>query len=486
MKTHANGILFTLFLGMLLLIQFGSTIGCKKDEPGKNDTVVTPPTVVKDSVMPSYPDDYAQYAALSSSGYWGPYNLHDPSIIKYQNYYYIYSTDVAYGGTGKCGIMFRKSKDLVNWTFVGWVFNGVPPKALEFMESHQPGYRQLSIWAPYIIKVDDKFRLYYSVPGNDIHLACIGLATSSYPDGPWTDEGIVLSCIPGDLYNAIDPSVTIDAVTGKHWMTYGSYDDGIFMVELDPLTGKRFNGSDLGKRIAMRTNRHDAIEGSEIIYNSEQKMYYLFVSYDWLEDNYNVRVGRSANPDGPYLDFNGNDMAAPGDNTPMITAQYQFNNHSGWQGLGHCGLLHEGDNYYYVSQARLGSDKYFMDLHIHRMIWTPAGWPVISPERYVYVPQPTITTDDIIGKWEHIDLVNTASKNHSINIELLSNGTISGVDASTWSFADGWMTLKFNNESTLYKVKVFSEWDWENKRKTIVYTGNSTTGQSGWGKKIPG
>jgi len=477
--------LIAVTLLMLFLLQLTITSGCKKksDDPNPSDTIVIPP-VITDSINPGYSDDYAQYTEVVYSGYWGPYNLHDPSIIKYQNYYYIYSTDVSYGNTGKCGIMFRKSKDLVNWKFVGWVFNGVPPKALSFMLANQPTYKQLSIWAPYIIKVGDQFRLYYSVPGNDIHLACIALATSLYPDGPWSDEGIVLTCIPGDPYNAIDPSVTIDAVTGKHWMTYGSYDDGIFTVELDPVTGKRTNGSDLGKKIAMRSQRHDAIEGSEILYNPDLKMYYLFVSYDWLEDNYNVRVGRSTNPDGPFLDFNGNDMAAPGDNLPMITAQYQFNNHSGWQGFGHCAVYNDEGNYYYVSQARLGSNKYFMDLHIHRMIWTPSGWPVISPERYVYVPQTAITSDSIVGKWEHIDLVKTTSKNQSISIELLANGTISGVDASTWTFSNGWLTLKFRNEETVYTTKVFREWDWENKRQTIVYTGNSVSGQSGWGKKI--
>jgi len=467
------------------LLQLVSTSSCKKgsDDPLPSDTTIIP-HVITDSLNPGYTDDYAQYAALANSGFWGPYNLHDPSIIKYQNYYYIFSTDVAYGPNGKCGIMMRKSKDLVHWNFSGWVFNGVPAIALQFMLSNQPAYQQLSIWAPYVIKVGDQFRLYYSVPGNDIHLACIALATSLSPDGPWTDEGIALTCFPGDTYNAIDPAVIIDHLTGKHWMSYGSYDEGIFIVELDPATGKRLYSGDLGKKIAMRFKRHDAIEGSEILYNPEQKMYYLFVSYDWLEDNYNVRVGRSATPDGPYLDFNGNDMAAPGDNLPMITAQYQFNNHSGWQGFGHCGLLNDGGNYYYISQARLGSNKYFMDLHIHRMIWTPSGWPVISPERYVNVPQTAITADSIIGKWEHIDLITTAIKNHSITIELLANGTISGADASTWTFSDGWLTLKFRNEETVYTARVIREWDWENKRQTIVYTGNSASGQSGWGKKI--
>ncbi len=477
--------LLAVTLLMIALLQLTVTSGCKKksDDPKPSDTIVIPP-VTSDSINPGYSDDYAQYTELAYSGYWGPYNLHDPSIIKYQNYYYIYSTDVSYGNTGKCGIMFRKSKDLVHWKFQGWVFNGVPPKALQFMLANQPTYQQLSIWAPYILKVGDQFRLYYSVPGNDLHLACIALATSLYPDGPWTDEGLVLTCTPSDTYNAIDPSVTIDAITGKHWMTYGSYDEGIFAVELDPATGKRINGSDLGKKIAMRNKRHDAIEGSEILYNPDQKMYYLFVSYDWLEDNYNVRVGRSSTPDGPFLDFNGNDMAAPGDNSPMITAQYQFNNHSGWQGFGHCAVFNDAGNYYYVSQARLGSNKYFMDLHIHRLIWTPSGWPVISPERFVNVPQTPITTDSIAGKWEHIDLVKTTSKNQSITIELLANGTISGIDASSWSFSNGWLILKFRNEETVYTAKVIREWDWENKIQTLVYTGNSVNGQSGWGKKL--
>jgi len=439
--------------------------------------------VVTDSLDPKILDDYAAYADISMSDYWGSYNLHDPSVIKYNGYYYIFSTDVAYGPNLRCGIMWRKSKDLVHWSFKGWVFNGVPPKALQFMQANQPGYRQLSIWAPFIIQVGDQFRLYYSVPGNNIHLACIALATSSSPEGPWDDDGIVLTCGLTDTYNAIDPSVIIDRQTGQHWMSYGSYDEGIFIVELNPATGFRLNANDLGKKIAFRLNVNDAIEGSEILFNPEQNKYYLFVSYDWLEDTYNVRVGRSDTPDGPYFDFNGANMADLGDNFPMITAQYKFNNHSGWQGFGHCGLLNDNGSYYYVSQARLGANKYFMDLHIHRMIWMPSGWPVISPERYVNVPQTTITTADILGKWEHIDLVYTTMKNTSITIEMLANGTISGVESSSWSFNNGWLTLKFRNEQTVYTTKVFNEWDWENKKRTLVYTGNSISGQSGWGRK---
>lgn len=41
-------------------------------------------------------------------------------------------------------------------------------------------------------------------------------------------------------------------------------------------------------------------------------LFSCLVSCDWLEDDYNVRVGRSDRPGGPYLDIHGNDMAARG------------------------------------------------------------------------------------------------------------------------------------------------------------------------------
>jgi len=486
MLFHLKRILITFFLGALVFVQLCITGSCRKQKtsPGNNDTVVIPPSVI-DSLDPKIADDYSAYADISMSAYWGPYNLHDPSIIKYNGQYYIFSTDVAYGPNGRCGIMYRKSKDLVHWTFLGWVFNGIPPIPLAFMQANQPGYQQLSIWAPFIIKVSNTYRLYYSVPGNNgLKLACIALATSSSPEGPWTDQGIVISCVAADNYNAIDPSVIIDHVNGKQWMTYGSYSAGIFIVELDPLTGKILHDGDKGKLVAFRLNYMDAIEGSEILYNPELDRYYLFVSYDWLEDNYNVRVGRSDKPEGPYYDIKGNDMAAYGDNVPMITARYKFKNHAGWQGFGHCGLLWDSTNYYYVSQARLGSNKYFMDLHIHRMVWSSTGWPTISPERYVNVPQTTITSTSLVGKWEHIDLVNTTSFNESITINLAANGMISGVANSDWQFQDGILTLNFNSGAKTYYCKVFNEWDWELKQRTLAYSGMTREGISGWGKKV--
>lgn len=454
---------------------------CEDDPADTPDPVAQ---VSRDTLNPQIKDDYSAIADKVHLTAWGPYNLHDPTIIKHEGWYHIFSTDVAYGPNGQCGIMHRKSRDLVQWQFLGWVFDGVPSRSLQFMETYQSGYRQESIWAPFIHRSGDIYRLYYSVPANDwIKLACIGLATSDSPEGPWTDEGIVISCQPSDHFNAIDPAVIVDRSNGKSWFAYGSYSSGIYLVELDPETGKRKDETDFGKRIAFRSNIHDAIEGAEFIYNEETGMYYLFVSYDWLEDSYNVRVGMSDRAEGPYLDIHGKDLAEQGDNYPMITAQYRFENHSGWQGVGHCSILKDEDEYFFVSQGRLGSNKYLMDLHLRRLVWTPDGWPLVSPERFANIPLGEVTRDSLAGKWEHVELEDINTKNNSKRIEFTEEGLLQAFSDGSWTYSENLLKIRID-DTPEYVCRVFREWDWENETPTLVYTGMNQEGKCIWGKKV--
>ena len=101
-------------------------------------------------------------------------------------------------------------------------------------------------WAPDIIRVGDKYFLYYSAPGTQPksadrparrHARSIRrrLTTSGRTRGPvvWSD-GVEDS-------NAIDPGVLRDPTNGTLWLTYGSYFGYIRLVELDPKTGKRLH-----------------------------------------------------------------------------------------------------------------------------------------------------------------------------------------------------------------------------------------------------
>lgn len=483
-------------LGALLIISMMTA--CKGSVQNADQEVVPNPatgdTTTSDSLDPNIPDDYSDISNIDNFGKWGTYNVHDPTIIKDGDYYYIFSTDVYYGGAGVPAddprkdpkIPIRRSKDLVHWTPIGHVFPKMPQEIVDFMRQKQPSYDPVAIWAPFIIKVGDQYRLYYAAPANDfMHMAYLGLAVSSDPEGPWENKGLVLPTYPDSDFNGIDPAVAVDRDNGKQWLIFGSWDNGIHAVELDPDTGFRKDEQDLGHIIASRPKPDGSapLEGGEVQYNPEQDKYYLFVSYDELIEPYNVRVGRADQPQGPYYDFNDQDMSELSNNYPKITAQYQFNNHSGWQGVGHTGILKDGSDYYLASQGRLGRNRDLMDLHIRKIFWTDDGWPTLSPERYAAIPQTDLESKDMTGKWEYIYLDKTFVKNQSEIITLTSDGNIEEYDGGSWSLDGKALTIELSADNQ-FKAQVSRGWDWENDRVCLVFTGLSDKGISEWGKKV--
>ncbi|MFI5131149.1 MAG: family 43 glycosylhydrolase, partial [Chitinophagales bacterium] len=123
------------------------------------------------------------------------------------------------------------------WTFVGWVFNSLPPMGSAYITG-QGGTPFNSLWAPCVIKAGNEYRLYYSLSSAILRLSVIGLATATAPEGPWTEKGLVVTSKndPTVQTNAIDPSVVV-TTGGEHWMYYGSAFDGIYALKLNPATG---------------------------------------------------------------------------------------------------------------------------------------------------------------------------------------------------------------------------------------------------------
>ena len=97
-----------------------------------------------------------------------------------------------------------------------------------------------------------------------------------------------------------------------------------FILKVECCHGLACIPGDKGSRIAQRgftgNTINGNIEGPEIIYNPQLEKYFLFIAYDWLETKYNVRVGRSDSPEGPFLDFNGKNLNEAEDHIPMILA----------------------------------------------------------------------------------------------------------------------------------------------------------------------
>jgi arabinan endo-1,5-alpha-L-arabinosidase len=447
----------------------------------------------------SIQDDYAQLASADFVYSWASHNVHDPSILKEGDYYYCYSTDAAYGVSVRPGIQIRRSKDLVNWQFYGWVFSSIPSKGAQYIQQ-KGGVPNQGLWAPYVLKVGNEFRLYYSLSSTPKpRLSTIGLATAPTPVGPWTEQALVVSSTDDNTTqtNAIDPTVLVDPKTGRHWMYYGSAWDGIYILELNPATGLPLVGGTRGQRISQRGftggTPNGNIEGADIIYNAELNQYFLFIAYDWLQTKYNVRVARADQPEGPFYDFNGQDINIEVDHGPMILAPYQFKGHSGYQGVAHCTVFKENGDYYLASQARPVANSYFMNLHVRKLSWTPEGWPVASPQRYAGIGQQTgWTRDSLIGTWERIDfgyqvVPGYANEQVSPGLQvardwmLEADGTVDGT-SSTWEW-DGSHLLVHQSDGSIEKLVVERGRDWENRRPCFVLSGLSADGTLIWGKK---
>ena len=487
---------------------------------------------------PEYPDDYRPIASWDLRSQWNLANVHDPSVVLAEDgYYYMYQTDASYGDAHTAGGHFhaRRSKDLINWEYLGGTMPSLPewiiPKLNEIrkgmgLAETAPEEGAFGYWAPCVRKVrSGLYRMYYSIvcPGylDGEHSwgerAFIGLMENTDPsnNNGWVDKGYVITNAsdkgldfhvnPDDWancyykWNAIDPSYIV-AQDGKHYLVYGSWHSGIALVELDPETGKVKAtlpnpwGADAdiaayGQLIATRQagNRWQASEGPEIVYNAATGYYYLFVAYDALGVPYNTRVARSKNIAGPYLGIDGADVTKGAEMLPVVTHPYQFNGSDGWVGISHCAIFDDGNgNWYYSSQGRLPEsvDNVVMMGHIRSIVWTKDGWPLVMPERYGGVPQVSIKEEELVGKWEHIDLsysygVQKTSTTMTLGADhTITEGTWKG---GTWSY-DAENQILTANGVELY-LKRETDWESTPRTHTIVYAGYGKNNKTYWGKK---
>ena len=180
------------------------------------------------------------------------------------------------------------------------------------------------IWAPDVMYANGTYYQYYSMPVYDTPSvagsnkgaeAVIALATSSNPNGPWIDAGkIIASCGTesgcSTKFNAIDPAPFIDA-SGKWWLSFGSWNDGIHVLQLDPASGLRLASNTTLYNIAYRAAGEEGSFIYPYVFNGTQYYYYfapLSVCCSGTTSTYRIIVGRSTSPTGPFLDRGGLDL----------------------------------------------------------------------------------------------------------------------------------------------------------------------------------
>lgn len=346
--------LLTLSMALLLAGCGGEVTAVPAATPGPSATATAAP-------IPTLSQEELQLAAmvLETTGDVAP--VHDVTMIKDGETYYLFSTGP--------GIPIRCSEDMLVWRSCGRVFESYP----EWIGQTIPKVKDL--WAPDVVVHEGTYYVYYSASSFGKNRSAIGLVSNvtlnqESPDYTWVDQGEVISSQLTDNYNAIDPNLTFDT-TAQPWFLFGSFWGGIMMAKADRATLKLAAGSELTNIAARPDHPNHALEGAYIVHRGD--FYYLFISHDFcckgVMSTYNIKVGRSKDITGPYVDRDGTSLTEGG-------GTQVYKGSGPWRGPGHNSVYVENDEYFMVYHAYSATTAGTPTLRIEKLAWDDEGWPV--------------------------------------------------------------------------------------------------------------
>ncbi len=237
----------------------------------------------------------------------------DPTIKKFGDHYYLYSTTDGNGG-GRAPSQVWVSKDFLHWTLVpmNWPTAGQ------------------NYWAPEVVEREGKYYLYFSQP------CVIYGAVADSPIGPWKplndNNGEV---IPNFL---VDKVITLDAQTFEdkdgstyvYWGTWGIYPEhGCGVGKLD-----KDMRSILSPKKIPNTQIKDFFE-APFLFERGGKYYLMYSSGSCHDSSYRVQYAIGDRPDGDF---------AMGKNSPILRSSRDGT----VDGPGHHSLLENDDGYLIV------------------------------------------------------------------------------------------------------------------------------------------
>lgn len=427
-------------------------------------------------------------------------------------------------------------------------------------------------WAPDVIynKTMKKWCMYMSLNG-DNWASSIVCFTSDNVEGPWKYQGPVVfsgflgkyahngyaaaddwkntdftiatgeTSLPerynvGDKWgsfwpNCIDPCVFYDDQDNL-WMSYGSWSGGIFLLRLDKSNGLRdytytypyeVNGKAATSAAASANTTSDPYFGKKIAggyYVSGEASYvekigshyFLFMSYGGLVSTggYQMRVFRSDNPEGPYVDCNGtsavfnrylmNYSATAVDNRGVLLfGGYKWDPMSGAEiAQGHNSAFTDKEGRsFVVYHSRFTNKGEGHEVRVHQLFLNDEGWIMAAPFEF---DGETITNNDIATKASIADTEiagdyqflrheygqNTEAKAYEtpVNIRLNADGTISGAENGTWERTAGTDYIALTIDDVVYRgVLVRQTIDYTNIPAIAIAALSSSSGSTTLGQK---
>lgn len=268
----------------------------------------------------------------------------DPSICRAGDDYYIVNSSFDYFP----GVPLWHSRDLVNWKQIGHCLTRKSQVDLSGALSWG------GIYAPTIRYNEGTF---YMITTNTSHGGNFLVHTTD-PKGEWSDP-IWLE------QGGIDPSLYFE---DGHCYMVSNPDDGIFLCEIDPKTGKTLKPS---RRIWNGTGGRYP-EGPHIY--KKDGWYYLLISEGGTEHAHMITIARSRNIDGPYTGNPSN---------PILTHCNQLGQSSPIQGTGHADLVEAPDGSWWIVCLAFRPQTAMNHLtgretYLAPVRWDTNAWPVVN------------------------------------------------------------------------------------------------------------
>ncbi len=486
--------------------------------------------------------------------------IHDPSVFQdpVSGYYYTVGSHCLAG----------YSKDMKSWAWVANSSVGYNDSNKLFTKPYQQEFADVyafvkpgnanpeGVWAPSIIysKEARKYFMYVTLADGTAQGKCvIALTSSDKPDGPYKYEKmLVASAMTTDdvdktnlmdvlgitdktkvpaKYTANDRTYPdcIDATvfydhTGKLWMTYGSFTcaGGIRMIQLDPKTGDRLKSATYedngtasvigdkdpyyGIKLANNNGEGPFIMEVPSAKSSTGYYYFLWTSVGGLQSygGYNMRMYRSENVEGPYVDTAGNKATSElgraelglrvMDNFKFSFMDFAYTSCGGNSALlaSKAGTAENGKLFLHYHQKWANGTEGFVTKS-NQMFLNEDGWLVTAPFAYDGESMDkTYTTEDVAGEYEFILHRTSYTKTQppaydysdSVVVKLNADGSVSGSKTGTWTFDKNYITIKIGDET--FKGVVFEQtMEDKNLSKAMVFTavGDGNI-KSVWGVRV--
>ncbi|WP_229238555.1 family 43 glycosylhydrolase [Dyadobacter sp. Leaf189] len=322
-------------------------------------------------ILSTFAEAFSQTATTTELSYKNPVFepiLADPTVVRAEDgMFYAYGTMDNWGdGNGAHLVPIIRSKDLVHWTYLKDAF------------TKKPAWKEKGgIWAPEVVKVDGKYHMYYAFSTWGDADPGIGLAVADSAAGPFTDAGKLFLSSEAGVPNSIDPFYM--EIDNKKYVFWGSFSDaatqGTYGVELSK-DGRSV--PDLSKKIKIAAGDFEAV-----MIQKKGEYYYFFGSKEncceGAKSKYNIRVGRSKNPLGPYVDKEGKELTQRWTGTLLVHPSEQY------AGPGHNARFVTDDNgtdwllYHAIDKKKphvsTGANRRV--LMLDKLTW-PNGWPEIA------------------------------------------------------------------------------------------------------------